>query len=133
MLTDTQIKNRREDILEEIRSIRRLKRGQLTEHVLRRQAADGSIQERGPYHTVQRWVKGRNYSQRVPAERLAEVREAIGGYQRLKALTEEFAELTEILTERSGPLLPAKKNSSKQPGKRSSPKPKPSSKSRPAG
>jgi hypothetical protein len=131
MLTDTEIKNRRDDILEEIRSIRRLKRGQLTEQTPRRRAADGTIQERGPYHIVQRWANGRNCSQRVPAERLAEVREAINGYQKLKALTEEFAELTETLTERSGPLLPAKKNSSRQPAKKSSPKPKPSSKSRP--
>ena len=131
MLTDTEIHNRRQDILQEIASIRSLKRGQLTEQRPSRKAADGSMQKRGPYYIVQRWIDGRNCSQRVPAERLAEVREAIGGYQKLKALVEEFAELTETLTERSGPLLPAKKNSSRQRVRRSSPKPRASSKSRP--
>jgi hypothetical protein len=129
MLSDTQIKNRREEILAEMREIRQLKRGQISEQTLRSRKADGTMRERGPYYTLQRWVEGRNVSQRVPHERVPEVRQAVEGYQKLKALSEEFAELTEILCERRGALLPSKKNSSKRLSKRSLPKPSPSSRS----
>jgi hypothetical protein len=132
MLTDTHIKNRREEILEEIRAIRHIKRGTISTQVLRRPASDGTIKERGPYHLFQCWDEGKNRSQRIPSARLPELQQAVDGYQQLKKLTDEFAALTEILTERSGPLLPAKKNSKSQPTKRSSKKRKPSSNS-PAG
>jgi hypothetical protein len=122
MLNTTQLKNRREDILEEMRSIRVLKRGQLSEQMLRRTAADGSIQERGPYFSFQCWQDGKNCCQRVPAEKVPAVREAVAGYHKLKALTEEFAGLTETLCERDGPLLPAKKNSTRPRTRRSSAK-----------
>jgi hypothetical protein len=68
----------------------------------------------------------------VPEELLPAVREAVEGYQKLKRLSEQFAEVTETLTELSGPLLPAKKNSPKRRGRKDSPKPKPSSKLPPA-
>ena len=132
MLTDTQIKNRRDGILDQMRAIRRLKRGQLSTQTLRRTAPDGSFTERGPYHLFQRWENGKNLSQRIPASQLHDLQQAVAGYHQFKALAEEFATLTETLTERSGPLLPAKKNSRPQPGKQRSPKRKPSSKS-PAG
>lgn len=109
MITSSQIKNRREDILDEMRNIRRLKRGQLSEQMLQRTAADGSVQKRGPYFTLQRWQDGKNCCQRIPAEQLPAVREAVEGYQKLKTLSEEFAELTETLSERDSLLLPVKK------------------------
>jgi hypothetical protein len=109
MLTAAQLKNRREDLLEEMRGIRRMKRGQLSEQMLSRTAADGSRQQRGPYYTLQAWKDGKNHSQRVPQQQLPAVREAVEGYQKLKRLAEEFAEVTETLTELSGPLLPEKK------------------------
>lgn len=132
MLTDTQIKNRRDDILDQMRAIHRLKRGQISTQTLHRTAPDGTVTDRGPYHIFQRWEDGKNHSQRIPPARLQEIQQAVAGYQRLKSLTDEFAALTEILTERSGPLLPSKKNSRPQPAKRNSPKRRPSSGS-PAG
>jgi hypothetical protein len=132
MMTDTQIKNRRDDILEAMRSIRRMKRGQISEQTLRRTGAGGTVNERGPYAIFQRWEKGRNRCRRVPAAELPALKEAVAGYQHFKALAEEFATLTETLTERSGALLPAKKNSRRRPAKGNSPKPKASSNS-PAG
>jgi hypothetical protein len=131
MLTATQLKNRRDDLLEEMRNIRRVKRGQLTQQTLTRTAADGSQQQRGPYYTLQAWKNGKNHSQRVAEEHLPAVREAVEGYQKIKQLSEEFAEVTETLTELNGPLLPAKKNFTKRREKRSTPKRKSSSKSRP--
>jgi hypothetical protein len=111
MMTDTQIKNRRDDILEAMRSIRRMKRGQISEQTLCRTGAGGTVNDRGPYAIFQRWEKGRNRCRRVPAAELPlpALKVAVAGYLHSKALAEEFATLTETLTERSGALLPAKK------------------------
>lgn len=111
----SQMKVRRDEILEEMRSIRRLKRGKLTEQTLKRTAADGSLQERGPYYSLQHWSGGRNHTKRVPLEQIQRVREALEGYQKLLRLTEEFAQITEALSEACGTLLPEKKTSRRRP------------------
>ncbi len=132
LLTDTEIKNRREEILEEIRGIRHLKRGAISTTMERRPDGDGTIKEYGPYYLFQRWSEGKNRPRRVCGEELAELQRAVAGYKRYNELTEEYAKLTEILTERSGALLPAKKNSRSWRAKRSSRKRKLPSRS-PAG
>jgi hypothetical protein len=109
------MKVRRDEILEEMRSIRRLKRGKLTQQTLKRTGADGSRQERGPYHSLQHWSGGRNNSRRVPPEEIERVREAVDGYQKLLRLTEEFAQITEALSDAYGSLLPEKKTSRCRP------------------
>jgi hypothetical protein len=103
-------------------------RGKISIQSLTRTAADGSIKERGPYAVFQRWLDGRNHSQRIPKEELPAITRAVDGYQRFVQLSDEFAALTETLTQRSGPLLPAKKNSRKPLPTKNTAKPKPSSK-----
>lgn len=128
LLTDTQIKVRRDAILSEMQSIREMIRGKISLQSLKRTAADGSVKERGPYALFQRWLDGRNHSQRIPKEDLPAITRAVDGYQRFVQLADEFAALTETLTQRSGPLLPAKKNSRKPLQTKNTAKPKPSSK-----
>jgi hypothetical protein len=128
ILTDTQIKVRRDEILSEMQSIREMIRGKISLQSLTRTAADGSVKERGPYAVFQRWLDGRNHSQRIPKEELPAITRAVDGYQRFVQLSDEFAALTETLTQRSGPLLPAKKNSRKPLPTKNTAKPKPSSK-----
>jgi len=128
ILTDTQIKVRRHEILSEMQSIREMIRGKISIQSLTRTAADGSVKERGPYAVFQRWLNGRNHSQRIPKAELPAITRAVDGYQRFVQLSDEFAALTETLTQRSGPLLPAKKNSRKPLPTKNTAKPKPSSK-----
>ena len=130
ILTDSQIKVRRDEILSEINSIREMIRGKISLQSLKRQAADGSIKERGPYAIFQRWLDGSNHSQRIPSKALPAMTRAVEGYQRFVQLTDEFVSLTEILTRRSGPLLPSKKNSRKPPPTKNTSKPKLSSRTR---
>jgi hypothetical protein len=124
MLSDTQLKNRRDEILLEMQSIRRMLRGTVTMQTFSRTAADGSTRSFGPYALFQRWHGGKNRPQRVPKEDIPAVQDAVDGYQRFRALAEEFATLTETLTQRSGPLLPSKKNFSRRRAPRSSRKPR---------
>jgi len=130
LLTDSQIKVRRDEILSEIQSIREMIRGKISMQSLKRKAADGSVTQRGPYAIFQRWLDGSNHSQRISKEDLPAIARAVDGYQRFVELTDEFATLTETLTKRSGPLLPSKKNSSKPLRTKNSAKPKPSSRTR---
>lgn len=129
-LTDTQIKVRRDQILIEMQSIREMIRGKISLQSLKRTAADGSITVRGPYAVFQRWLDGENQSQRIPKEDLPAIAKAVDGYQLFVQLADEFASLTETLTQRSGPLLPAKKNSKKRPQRKNIGKPSPSSRPR---
>ena len=127
LLTDTEIKVRRDEILSEMQAIREMIRGKISLQSLKRTAADGSVTERGPYAVLQRWLDGRNLSQRIPKDDLPAMTRAVDGYQRFVQLADEFAALTETLTRRSGPLLPAKKNSRKPHQTKNSGKPKTSS------
>ena len=127
LLTDTQIKVRRDEILSEMQAIREMIRGKISMQSLKRTAADGSVTERGPYAVMQRWLNGSNHSQRIPSEDLPAMTRAVDGYQRFVRLSDEFAALTETLTRRSGSLLPAKKNSSNPLQKKNTGRPKASS------
>jgi hypothetical protein len=127
-LSDTQIKARREAILVEMQSIREMIRGKISLQTLKRTLPDGTVAERGPYAIFQRWLGGKNQCQRIPKDDLPAIARAVDGYQRFTRLADEFAALTETLTQRSGPLLPSKKNSRKRPPEKNTRKPKPSSK-----
>lgn len=124
-LSDTQIKLRRDAILLEMQSIREMIRGKITLQTLKRTKADGTVQERGPYAVFQRWLDGKNHSERIPAEELSAVARAVDGYARFQKLADEYAELSEILTQRGGVMLPSKKNSSKRSPKKNTKRPKP--------
>ncbi len=66
------------------------------------------------------------HSQRIPKDELPAITRAVDGSQRFVHLSDEFAALTETLTQRSGPLLPSKKNSRKPLPTKNTAKPKPS-------
>jgi len=123
--TDPQIEIRRDEILSEMQSIREMIRGKISLQSLKRCAADGLVKERGPYAVFQRWEDGRNHSQRIPKEDLPAITRAVEGYQRFVQLADEFATLTETLTQHCGPLLPAGKNSGKPLQTKNPAKPEP--------
>ena len=70
LLTDTQIKVRRDQILSEMQSIREMIRGKISLQSLKRTAADGSVKERGPYAVFQRWLDGT----RLPADLISRIK-----------------------------------------------------------
>ena len=128
ILSDSQILNRRDEILDEMRAIRQLIAGKLSSQFIKKAKADGSFSILGPYFIYQRWKDGKNRPERINKEELPAIQAAVAGFEKFKQLTAEFAEITEILTERRGTLLPSKKNSKKKSVMKNSPKRKPSSK-----
>jgi hypothetical protein len=126
-LSNSEIKARREAILLEMQSIREMIRGKITLQTFQHTLSDGSVVQRGPYALFQRWREGKNHCERIPKDDLPAVSRAVDGYQRFTQLADEYAALTEILTERGGPLLPSKKNSRHRLPRKNTGKPNPSS------
>lgn len=91
------IQNRRQQILVEMAQIDTMEKGRLTEEY-RDSYKDGKPIKLGPYYKYQRWENGKNVSRRVPVHEAEELRLAVDGYHRFKALADEFAELTVEMT-----------------------------------
>jgi hypothetical protein len=94
------IEARRQAILEEMNSIRRVVRGTFKEQMLP-VPHRGKKQPvlRGPYFLLARWEHGKTRSRRIPLQEVAFVKEGAENYKRLKELCEQFAALTERLGE----------------------------------
>lgn len=76
-------------ILEQISTIQRMERGKLS--VIRQGPS-------GPYFNLQHRESGRNVTEYVPAEQVAQVQENIESYNRFETLVNEYGD---ILTEQS--------------------------------
>ena len=70
-----------QDVLQEIAAIHAMERGTLCRL------------GRGPYCNHQTWQNGRNCVRYVPATERAVVQQAIAGYRRFLALTQQYADL----------------------------------------
>jgi hypothetical protein len=91
------IQMRRQQILMEMTQINTMEKGRLTEEY-RESYKDGKPVKLGPYYKYQRWEDGKNVSQRIPAHQAEDLRLAVEGYHRFKALADEYAELTVEMT-----------------------------------
>ena len=101
MNTITDLEARRDAILEEMRSIRSLRRGNISEQFLK--VRHQGIRERvlrGPYYVLLRRDGKKVISQRVTSgPELIQAREDIESHKRFVALCREFEVLTEQLGE----------------------------------
>lgn len=100
--------DRRQRILIEIARIDTMEKGRLTEEY-RESYRDGTSVRLGPYYKYQRWENGQSVSRRVPAAQAEELRQAVEGYHRFKALAAEYAELTVEATRARSSLSGKKK------------------------
>lgn len=108
--SSTALESEREQILEEMRSIDRLRRGFLSEQFFKRQQAGQTI-TRGPYYVLQSFFNGKKRSERVPAEQASSVGREVQNYNRFQELAERFVTLTEQTTRLAAEGKDSKKNS----------------------
>jgi hypothetical protein len=75
-------------LLQQIAAIPAMERGKLSDY---------SFKERpgatGPYHKLQHWREGKNYTRYVSAQELPAVQAALAGYAQYRQLTEQYADL----------------------------------------
>ncbi len=99
MNTLEELEARRSSILEEMRSIRSLKRGSITEQFLNvRHKGIREAVSRGPYYVFSRREGNKTSSRRLSISELEQARKDIEAHRRFVELCREF----EILTERLG-------------------------------
>ena len=96
-MTSPSIQQQRAQILEQIARIDSMIRGHLSQQTLQRKSSAGTSSY-GPYHILQRHEKGANNCQRISAEDLGFITDAVQGHARFQELTRRYAELTEQLT-----------------------------------
>ena len=107
--TRTSLQEEREQVVEEMRAIDRLRRGTLSQHFLRRHQ-NGKTITHGPYFVLQGYLRGQKFSRHIPAEQAAKVAGDDANYQRFQALAERFVTLSEQITARAD-APDSKKNS----------------------
>lgn len=115
MLTDTVQK--REEILDEMRLIERLRQGTISEQYY------GTGESRqGPYYVLQGYADGKHWSKRIKKDQVEQVRADLEAGIHFKNLCQKFAEVTEAsaMTEDA----PAEKKSVKTRSKTVITKPK---------
>ena len=120
------LENRREQILQQIQAIDRLRRGSLSRQFFKRTRANSKSQQ-GPYYVLQGYVQGQKFSERVPAQQAQELEPLVANYKRFEELAEELVTVTDQITRLSQGAPEAKKNSGRKSGRSASGKPTPSS------
>lgn len=84
---------KREEILDDLRQIDRLRQGTISE-----QFYGTGEKKQGPYYVLQGYVEGKHWSKRVPIDQIDQVRADISAGVRFKELCQDFADVTEQAT-----------------------------------
>lgn len=95
-----ELEGRREQILMEIRDIRAMRKGSVTEQFLKTKRK-GSKEPvvNGPYYLYTRKEKGKSVGRRLSEEQADRYREEVEAFHRFQALCNEYAETTERLVD----------------------------------
>lgn len=111
MLSTQALEAQRTAILEQMRQIRSMRRGSITEQFLNTKRKDHEATTPcGPYYVFSRRVEGTTVSRRLkPGEELEQARRDIEQHQRFVELCRRFEELTEQLGELERGEEPEKK------------------------
>jgi hypothetical protein len=102
------LQQERARILEEMARIDRMIRGHVSQQTFQTQRGGQTVTQ-GPYHLLQRHENGHNNCQRVGADELEFIADAVQGHARFQQLAQRYAALTEQLTwDRQGAELQKK-------------------------
>jgi hypothetical protein len=104
------LERKRQEILEEMTTITRMRRGTVNEQYFEVRQKDGSAVRHGPYFLYSRTEKGKSFSKRISAEEADRYREETEQCRRFKELSNRCVIVCEELAE-ADTLRPEKKRS----------------------
>jgi hypothetical protein len=122
----SQLEQRRDHILQQMKAIDRLRRGSLSRQFFKKPRSCPKVQQ-GPYYVLQGYIQGQKFSERVPADQAPQIEPLVANYKRFEKLAQEFVDVTDQLTRLSQAAPDAKKNSRRKSARNGSAKPTPSS------
>jgi len=95
-----ELEARRQRLAEQMLAIRAVQPGKISEQFLKvPHKGKSEPVKRGPYYVLTWWENGRTRSRRIKPEDLERTREEVANYARLKALCQEFEQITQALGE----------------------------------
>lgn len=90
---------KRQEIVQQMSAITRMRRGTVNEQYFEAREKDGSAHRRGPYFLYSRTEKGKSFSQRVTLEDVDRYREETDNCRRFKELADRCVMICEALAE----------------------------------
>jgi hypothetical protein len=94
-----QLYTRKEQICNEISTIKTMRRGSLTEWSYNRPLKDGTLKERGPFYKLTRKDENnKTVGIAVPKAELDYYKQEVANYQQFRSLTDEYAEVCEQIS-----------------------------------
>lgn len=108
-----ELRRQREQILQEIQTIDRLRRGTLSEQFFVKKH-HGRATRQGPYYVLQCYLKGAKCSERIPADQAQQAKTDVANYQRFQELADQFIQITDQITRLESGQTDAKKNSTRR-------------------
>lgn len=106
-----ELRRQREEVLQKIQSIDRLRRGTLSEQFFTKKRGGKTLRQ-GPYYVLQCYLKGCKCSERIAADDAQQVRSDVANYQLFQDLADQFVKITDQITRWESAQTDAKKNSS---------------------
>ncbi len=106
----SELQRQREEVLQKIQSIDRLRRGTLSEQFFETERQGKTVRQ-GPYYVLQCFLKGCKCSERIPADHAEQVRSDVASYRLFQELAEQFVNITDQITRLEDGQTDAKKNS----------------------
>ena len=111
----------REAIIEELKSIDRMRRGTLTKQVFSKKQGDKTVTQ-GPYFNLQGSHKGQKFNHYIAADKAQEVQQQVDNFKRFQELSDQCITLTDKVTQLSQGLPEVRKNSSPQKSRKNNSK-----------
>lgn len=105
-----ELRRQRDEVLQKIQTIDRLRRGTLSEQFFTKKR-EGKTVRQGPYYVLQCYLKGCKCSERIPAEQAERVKSDVANYQLFQELADPFVKITDQITQLENGQSDAKKNS----------------------
>jgi hypothetical protein len=108
-LSLSQLEARRQDILQQMGALDRLRRGCLSRQFFK-QRRSRPTRRQGPYYVLQGYLHGRKFSERVPADQAPQLKSLVANYKRFVKLAGQLVTVTDRITRLTQGQPDAKKN-----------------------
>lgn len=102
------LRQKQQGLLQQLQAIDRLRRGSLSQQFFKSPGRPAT--RRGPYYVLQGFFRGKKFSERVPQDQAAQVRQDVDNYRRFQTLAEDYVTVSDQITRLQDQSPDSKKN-----------------------